>query len=138
MPDKDIKIIIADDDSTTCSVLRLLLREQGFSVIGEARDGEKAVHFCLLHQPDIAFLDIDMPKLSGHDAARKIKESAPDVGIIMVSALPTLENVQKSLEAGAAAFVVKPFNATKVMDAIGQCVRRKKDGRQNEDRRSQS
>lgn len=127
----ELKIIIVDDDSTTCSVLRLLLREQGFSVIGEAHDGEKAVDLCLLRQPDIVFLDIDMPKLSGHDAARRIKDGAPDVGIIMVSALATLENVQKSLEAGAAGFVVKPFNAIKVMDAIGQCIRRKKSARQN-------
>jgi two-component system chemotaxis response regulator CheY len=126
MPAKDLKIIIADDDSTTCSVLRLLLREHDYSVLGEAHDGERAVELCLLHQPDIAFLDIEMPKLSGHEAARKIKEGAPDVGIIIVSALPTLENVQKSLEAGAAGFVVKPFNAVKVMDAIGKCVRHRR------------
>lgn len=126
MPAKDLKIIVADDDSTTCSVLRLLLREQGYSVLGEAHDGERAVELCMLHQPDIAFLDIEMPKLSGHDAARRIKEVAPDVGIIIVSALPTLENVQKSLDAGAAGFVVKPFNAMKVMDAIGKCVRHRK------------
>lgn len=126
-PVNDVKIIIADDDSTTCSVLRLLLREQGFSVLGEARDGEKAVELCLLHRPDIAFLDIDMPRLSGHEAARKLREHAPDTGIVIVSALPTLENVQKSVEAGAAGFVVKPFNAMKVMDAIGQCLRRRKD-----------
>lgn len=131
MAARDLKIIIADDDSTTCSVLRLLLREHGFSVLGEAHDGEKAVELCLLHRPDIAFLDIDMPKLSGHDAARKIKAGAPDAGIIMISALPTLDNVQKSLDAGAAGFVVKPFNAMKVMDAIGQCVRRRKNAAQD-------
>ncbi|WP_192804953.1 response regulator transcription factor [Noviherbaspirillum aerium] len=126
-PVNDVKIVIADDDNMTCSVLRLLLREQGFSVLGEARDGEKAVELCLLHRPDIAFLDIDMPRLSGHEAARKLSEQAPDTGIIMVSALPTLENVQKSVEAGAAGFVVKPFNAMKVMDAVGQCLQRGKD-----------
>ncbi|MFC7514622.1 response regulator transcription factor [Herbaspirillum sp. GCM10030257] len=119
------RIVIADDDSTTCSVLRLLLQEHGHLVIGEAHDGEKAVDMCEIHKPDIAFLDIQMPRLTGHDAARRIVERTPDVGIIIVSAVPTLENVQAALQAGAASFVVKPFNAVKVVDAIEQCRRQK-------------
>lgn len=122
---KPLKIVIADDDSTTCSALRLLLREHGHQVIGEARDGEKAVEMCEMHKPDIAFLDIQMPRLTGHEAAKRITDRTPGVGIIIVSAVPTLENVQAALQAGAASFVVKPFNAVKVVDAIEKCRRQK-------------
>ncbi|RJF98959.1 response regulator transcription factor [Noviherbaspirillum saxi] len=125
IPSKQLKVVIADDDSTTCSVLRLLLREHGHQVVAEARDGEKAVELCELHKPDIAFLDIDMPKLNGHQAAQRIRDNTPGVGIIMISALPTLENVQNALQAGASSFVVKPFNAVKVEDAIAQYMRQK-------------
>lgn len=123
---KQLNIVIADDDSTTCHVLRLLLREHGHQVVAEARDGEKAVSLCETHQPDIAFLDIDMPRMDGHHAAQKIRRSAPGVGMIMISALPTLDNVKKAVEAGASGFVVKPFNAVKVAEAIENCLRQKR------------
>jgi two-component system chemotaxis response regulator CheY len=120
---RELNIIIADDDGTTRSLLRMLLRENGYQVVAEAQDGEKAVELCKAHQPDIAFLDIDMPRLNGHGAAEKIRQDAPGVRMIMVSALPTLENVKSALEAGAGAFVVKPFNALKVVQAIEQCMK---------------
>jgi len=126
---KPFKIVIADDDSTTCSVLRLLLQEHGHQVVGEAHDGEKAVDMCEAHKPDIAFLDIQMPRLTGLQATRRILDSTPGIGIIIVSAIPTLENVQAALQAGAAGFVVKPFNAVKVVDAIEQCRRQRQKSR---------
>ena len=123
---KSLNILIADDDSTTCRVLRLLLREHGHQVVAEAHNGEKAVELCETHKPDIAFLDIDMPVMTGHQAAAKIRASYPGIGMIMISSLPTLENVQNALQAGASAFVVKPFNAIKVVEAIDQCMKNKR------------
>jgi YesN/AraC family two-component response regulator len=118
-----LTIVIADDDNTTCHVLRLLLREHGHQVVGEAHDGEKAVELCGIFKPDIAFLDIDMPRLTGHEAAKKIKETNPDIGVIIVSAMSTMANVQSAMEAGVSGFVVKPFNAVKVVAAIGNCMK---------------
>lgn len=120
-----LKVVIADDDSTTRHVLRLLLHEQGLQVIAEAGDGEKAVELCEVHKPDIAFLDINMPRLDGHQAAEKIRQCAPNAGMIMISAVPTLENVQKALQVGISGFVVKPFNAVKVAEAVEGCMRQK-------------
>lgn len=120
---RELTVVIADDDSTTCHVLRLLMREQGHRVLGEAHDGGKAVELCIAHKPDIAFLDIDMPKVNGHEAALRIQENTPSVAMIMISALSTLSNVQKALEAGARGFVVKPFNAVKVVEAIENCLK---------------
>ena len=126
IPHKALNLVIADDDSTTCRVLRLLLRELGHQVVAEAHDGEKAVELCDTHKPDIAFLDIDMPRMNGHQAAEKIRLNNPAVGMIMVSALPTAENVRAALQAGASSFVVKPFNAVKVMDAIDDCLKHRR------------
>lgn len=120
---KELTILIADDDSTTRHVLRLLLRDHGHNVVAEAHDGEKAVELCETLRPDIAFLDIDMPKLDGHSAAERIKQRSPRVGMIMVTNLPTLGNVQKALQIGISGFVVKPFNAIKVEEAIDNCLK---------------
>ena len=123
---KELSILIADDDSTTRHVLRLLLREHGYKVVAEANDGERAVELCEVHRPDIAFLDIDMPKLDGHLAAEQIKLKTPDIGMIMVTNLPTLDNVQRALQIGIGSFVVKPFTAIKVVDAIDSCMKHKR------------
>jgi two-component system chemotaxis response regulator CheY len=123
---RELNVIVADDDHMTRNVLRLLLRDNGCNVVAEAPDGEKAVELCMLHKPDIAFLDINMPKLDGHQAAEKIRRENPNVGMVMITSLPTLDNVQKALQVGVAGFVVKPFNATKVAEAIGNCMKQKR------------
>lgn len=120
---KPLTVVIADDDSTTRHVLRLLLIEHGLQVVAEAFDGEKAVELCATHKPDIAFLDINMPRLDGHQAAEKIRKRAPKTGMIMITAVPTMDNVQKALQAGISGFVVKPFNAVKVVEAIRNCIK---------------
>lgn len=119
-----LRVMIADDDATTRRVLRLLLRDSGHDVVGEAADGEKAVELCQAHRPQLAFLDIDMPRVDGHEAARRIRSQHPAIGMIMVSAVSTAENVQAALQAGANGFVVKPFNAVKLEEAIGAWLRR--------------
>lgn len=120
---KKLNIVIADDDPTTRHVLRLLLRDSGHAVVGEAGDGEKAVELCHQHRPHLAFIDICMPHVDGHEAARRIRSFYPKIGMIMISTMPTLENVQTALESGAAGFVVKPFNAFKVEEAINSWLR---------------
>lgn len=120
---KNINIFIADDDRMTRTALRLLLSEQWCNVIGEAVDGEKALEMCMALQPDIAFIDINMPKMNGHQAAQNIRSHCPKTSVIMISTLPTLSNVQQAMQAGANGFVVKPFNTIKVIEAIEQCLK---------------
>jgi DNA-binding NarL/FixJ family response regulator len=122
---KPLRIVIADDDAITSGALRILLNEHGCQVIGEARDGERAVELCEAHRPDIAFLDINMPRLDGHQAVERIRACAPDTGMIMITSVPTLDNVQRALQSGITGFVVKPFSAVKVVDAIRNCLRQK-------------
>ncbi|HTH45217.1 MAG TPA: response regulator [Oxalicibacterium sp.] len=119
-----LSFVIADDDRMTRNVLRMLLNENQHRIVGEAADGEKAIELCRQHQPDIAFLDIDMPHVDGHAAARAIRESCLQTHIVMISSLATLPNVQQALEAGASGFVVKPFNSAKLDDVVQQCQRK--------------
>ncbi|MGZ3237709.1 MAG: response regulator transcription factor [Burkholderiaceae bacterium] len=121
---ESVKIVIADDDSTTRYVLRLLLQEQLYTVVGEAVDGEKAVELCALHKPNIAFIDIHMPVMNGHEASQQIRKQNPHTSIIMISALSTLDNVRQAMEAGASGFVVKPFSAVKLTEAINNCLKK--------------
>lgn len=116
-----MKILIADDDRTTRLILRTLLRENYFDVIGEAADGEKAVELWANLKPDIVFLDIDMPKLNGHEATARIRQESTSTGIIIISALATAKNVKQAIDSGANGFVVKPFTAIRVLDAIDVC-----------------
>jgi YesN/AraC family two-component response regulator len=116
-----VNILIADDERTTRVILRMLLKEHHFNVVGEASDGEEAVKMCSALRPDIVFLDIDMPKLNGHDATVRIREENSASGIVIISALATAHNVKQALEAGANSFIVKPFTAIRVVDAIEQC-----------------
>jgi two-component system chemotaxis response regulator CheY len=104
-------------------VLRLMLTDHAQRVVAEAADGQKAVELCCSLRPDAAFIDIDMPKLDGHQAAQMIREENPHIRIIMISSLATAGNVQRAMQAGAHGFVVKPFNALKVMQAIGGCAK---------------
>lgn len=107
----------------TRAVLRLLLLENYYAVVGEAGDGEKVVELCVGLRPDLVFIDINMPKVNGHEAAQQIKQRSPGTGIIMISSLPTLNNVKQAMQVGASGFVVKPFNAVKVIEAIDQCLK---------------
>ena len=68
----------------------------------------------------------ELVRMDGHSAAERIKQAAPGVGMIMVTNLPTLDNVQKALQIGISGFVVKPFNAVKVVEAIANCMKQKR------------
>ncbi len=120
---RKLAILIADDDGVTRSALRLLLTEQGHTVVGEAGDGERALDMCLLLKPDIVFADINMPKLDGHGLSEQLRLRAPGVRIVIISSLPTVANVQRALLGGAAGFVVKPFNGVKVLEALNNCLK---------------
>lgn len=117
----NIRVVIADDDATTRTVLRLLLQEQSSIVVGEASDGERAFELCSTLKPHIAFLDIDMPKLNGNQVAQKLRALYPDIGIVIVSALSTVDNVEQARLSGAGAFIVKPFTAAKLIQAMERC-----------------
>ncbi len=114
-----IRVLIADDHDVVRSGLRMLLRSSpDFSVIAEAADGEEAVRLAEKHTPDVAILDISMPKLSGIEATRMIRELVPDAKIIILTVHEDEEYVYQILQAGASGYLLKNAGKKEIFDAI--------------------
>lgn len=112
------RVFIADDDMMMRSLLRLLLREDGYNVVGEAASGVDVLEECRRARPEVLLLDINMPGRDGMQVLEKVRTELPGLKVIMISAEATLERVTKVLEKGASGFIVKPFNAGKVLNDI--------------------
>ncbi len=116
---KKTRILIADDHDVVRSGLKMLLRSHaGFSIVAEAADGEEAVRLADKHLPDIAILDISMPKLDGIEATRQIKEQHPDVKVLILSVHENEEYAFQVLRAGASGYILKNSGKKEIFDAI--------------------
>ena len=111
------RILIAEDETLIRLDLRQLLEAAGFEVCAEARDGEEAVELALSEEPDLAILDVKMPRLDGIEAARRILDERP-IPIVMVTAYAEQELVSRAVEAGVFGYLVKPFRETDLLPAI--------------------
>ena len=112
-----MRILIAEDETIIRLDLRAMLEKAGFDVCAEAKDGEEAVMLARTLEPDLALLDVKMPKLDGIDAARRILEERP-IPIVMVTAYGEQELVSRAVEAGVFGYLVKPFRETDLLPAI--------------------
>jgi AmiR/NasT family two-component response regulator len=93
------------------------LKRASFDVVGEARDGEEAVRLAHELEPDLAIMDVKMPKLDGIEAARKILDDRP-IPIVMLTAYGQEELVSRAIEAGVFGYLVKPFRESDLLPAI--------------------
>ena len=117
-PDSPIvRVLVAEDETIIRLDLRALLERAGFEVCAEARDGEEAVELARSERPDVAVLDVKMPKLDGIEAARRILEERP-IPIVMLTAYGQDELVQRAAEAGVFGYLVKPFREQDLLPAI--------------------
>ena len=117
MTDQPLRILIAEDETIIRLDLRELLERAGFEICAEARDGEEAVELARSEQPDLALLDVNMPRLDGIEAARRILEERP-IPIVIVTAYGEEELVSRAVEAGVFGYLVKPFRETDLLPAI--------------------
>ncbi|HPQ37135.1 MAG TPA: response regulator, partial [Synergistaceae bacterium] len=90
----------------------------GYTVVGEAANGAEAVEKYEKLQPDIVTMDITMPGVTGVEAVQRIVKKDPEARIIMVSAMGQQSMVVEAIRAGAKDFIVKPFNAERIVDAF--------------------
>jgi two-component system, response regulator PdtaR len=115
--------MIAEDETIIRLDLRSLLERNGFEVCAEAKDGEEAVALVRSEQPDVAILDVKMPRLDGIEAARRILDERP-IPIVMVTAYGERELVSRAVEAGVFGYLVKPFRETDILPAIATATAR--------------
>ena len=112
-----LRILIAEDETIIRLDLRELLERAGFEVVAEARDGEEAVELARSAAPDLALLDVKMPRLDGIEAARRILDERA-IPIVMVTAYGEEELVARAVEAGVFGYLVKPFRESDLLPAI--------------------
>jgi two-component system, response regulator PdtaR len=112
-----MRILVAEDETIIRLDLREILERAGFEVCAEARDGEEAVELALSAEPDLAILDVKMPRLDGIEAARRILAERP-IPIVILTAYGQDELVSRAVEAGVFGYLVKPFRETDLLPAI--------------------
>jgi two-component system, response regulator PdtaR len=112
-----MRILIAEDETIIRLDLKELLERAGFEVCAEARDGAEAVELARSEQPDVAVLDVKMPRLDGIEAARRILDERP-IPIVMLTAYGQDELVSRAVEAGVFGYLVKPFREQDLLPAI--------------------
>jgi AmiR/NasT family two-component response regulator len=112
-----MRILVAEDETIIRMDLRQVLERAGFEVCAEAHDGQEAVELAWRERPDLAILDVKMPRLDGIEAARRIIAERP-IPIVMLTAYGQDELVSRAVEAGVFGYLVKPFRESDLLPAI--------------------
>jgi two-component system, OmpR family, response regulator RpaA len=113
------KVLVADDEPDVCELVTYRLTRSGYEVL-QANDGEQALGLALEHAPDLAVLDIRMPKLDGYELTRKLRidERTRRMPIILLTALAQDADVAHGFEAGADDYIRKPFNPDELLARV--------------------
>lgn len=116
------KVLVVDDAAFMRAALRDILTRGGYEVVGEAKNGREAVEMYAAHLPNLVTMDIVMPELSGIDAVRLITQADPKAKVIMCSAMGQQNMVIEAIQAGARDFIIKPFQASRVLEAAARAM----------------
>ena len=116
-PSKTRRVVVAEDEALIRMDIVETLRDNGFDVVGEAGDGERAVELATELRPDLVVMDVKMPKLDGISAAERLNKDniAP---VVLLTAFSQKELVERAAQAGALAYVVKPFTPNDLLPAV--------------------
>lgn len=116
------KVLIVDDAAFMRMMIKDILAKNGFEVVGEAADGVQAIEKYKELTPDLVTMDITMPEMDGIAALKEIKSIDPNSIVIMCSAMGQQAMVIDAIQAGAKDFIVKPFQAERVLEAINKAL----------------
>lgn len=116
------KIMICDDAAFMRMMIKDILTKNGYEIVAEAENGAVAVEKYPDAKPDLVLMDITMPDMDGIQALKKIKEIDPNANIIMCSAMGQQAMVIEAIQSGAKDFIVKPFQAERVLEAVKKVV----------------
>lgn len=112
------RILIVDDAAFMRMMIKEILTKNGYEVAGEAQDGAQAVEKYKELHPDLVTMDITMPEMDGVSALRAIRAYDPNAKVVMCSAMGQQAMVIDAIQAGAKDFIVKPFQAERVIEAV--------------------
>lgn len=123
MVDRPTRIVIAEDESIIRMDLRESLEEEGYEVVADVGRGDLAVEAVRTHRPDVAIFDIKMPGMDGLAAARMVSEEKLSP-VVMLTAFSQREIIEQARDAGALAYIVKPFQRTDLVPAVELAIAR--------------
>lgn len=112
------KVLIVDDASFMRKLLGDIISKSGFEIVGEGGNGQEGFDLYKQLKPDIVTLDITMPDVTGLECVKMIRKFDPNANIVMCSAMGQQAMVIEAIQAGAKDFIVKPFQATRVIEAL--------------------
>lgn len=112
------RVLVVDDTAFMRMMLREILQGNDYEVVGEASSGEEALRLYGGLKPDLVTLDITMPGMDGVDTVKALRQKDKAVRIVMVSAMGQKDMIIKAIQAGARDFIVKPFERTRVLEAL--------------------
>ena len=115
-------ILICDDAAFMRMMIKDILTKNGYNIAGEAENGAKAVEKYNELKPELVLMDITMPEMDGIEALKKIKAGDPNAMVIMCSAMGQQAMVIESIQSGAKDFIVKPFQADRVIEAVKKVI----------------
>ena len=116
------RALVVDDEPHVRVFLKLLLRELGIEVCGEAGDGARALELINEVQPEIVLLDLNMPQLGGLEVLRQIQEERPDLPVIVVSSQSAMKTVQDVAQLGAIGYVLKHASKNEALRALREAL----------------
>jgi response regulator NasT len=119
---ESLKVIVTDDEPLTRAIIRARLEKLGHQVVAEAGDGAQAIEATRLHHPDAILMDIKMPGTDGIEAARAIMTEQP-CALLFLTSFDNQELVEQAGEAGALAYLMKPFRKEELGPALEMAVR---------------
>ena len=112
------RLLLVDDHKLLRQGLRRAVEEAGFEVVGEAGDGEEAVRLAIELQPDLVLMDVTMPVLDGIEATRRLRQSAPEARVVILTMHGEEETIDRALRAGAVAYLLKDCSTDQVADTL--------------------
>ncbi|MDO4772681.1 MAG: response regulator [Bacillota bacterium] len=116
------RILVVDDASFMRMMVKDILTKNGYEVAGEAENGQKAIEKYNELNPDLVIMDITMPEVDGIEAVKRIRANDPEAKIVMCSAMGQQAMVIEAIQAGAKDFIVKPFQADRVLEAVKKVI----------------
>ncbi len=117
------RVLVVDDDLLMREVLKAILRSEGFTVVGEAKDGQTGLAQAERLRPDAICLDVNMPGISGIDTLKLMRQRMPETRVVMITGDASMATVREAVSYGAVGYIIKPFNAGRVADALRAALR---------------
>lgn len=122
-----LRTLIVDDEPLIREMLNDILESLDYQVVSQANNGASAIEKAALFKPDVVFLDINMPDISGLDALASIKTSNKDIIVIMVTANSDTSTVQQAIRTGADGYILKPFSTQQIIRAVDKAMAKRED-----------